>query len=236
MIGMETRELADDQLTALTQLEELLDDLANDREVYDYQVREGVEAVETAQEHAVEMLDSASMSKTGDYTETADEHSLAGGGDLEYSIRGRENAVRHLETEIRAAVNRWSSRYFQAGDASDRRRPPLVTRDRKHPAIREAVAEANQRPSWVNRDAGDMVYVVEDAYYPDDYSHNVDLTGIDVSDRAHAFMHLQGALAKRGFVVNSIRSAATGRLTKLHVVRLRWIDEKRGLEEGDDAW
>jgi len=48
-------------LTALTQLEELLDDLVNDREVYDYQVQEGVEAVETAQDHAVEMLDRVSM-------------------------------------------------------------------------------------------------------------------------------------------------------------------------------
>jgi len=61
---METRELADDQLTVLTQLEELLDDLANDRQVYDYQVREGVEAVETAQEHTVEMLDRASKRET----------------------------------------------------------------------------------------------------------------------------------------------------------------------------
>jgi len=64
MTGTETRELANDQLTALTQLEELLDDLANDREVYDYQVREGVEAVETAQEHTVEMLDRAGMRET----------------------------------------------------------------------------------------------------------------------------------------------------------------------------
>jgi hypothetical protein len=64
MTGTETRELADDQLTALTQLEELLDDLANDREVYDYQVREGVEAVETAQEHTVEMLDRAGVGET----------------------------------------------------------------------------------------------------------------------------------------------------------------------------
>lgn len=61
---LDTLELADGQLTALTQLKELLDDLANDREVYDYQVREGVEAVETAQEHAVEMLDRASMKET----------------------------------------------------------------------------------------------------------------------------------------------------------------------------
>lgn len=57
MTESDTRELANDQLTALTQLEELLDDLAHDREVYDYQVREGVEAVDTAQEHAVEMID-----------------------------------------------------------------------------------------------------------------------------------------------------------------------------------
>lgn len=64
MTETETRELADDQLTALTQLEELLDDLANDREVYDYQVREGVEAVETAQEHTAEMLDRASIRET----------------------------------------------------------------------------------------------------------------------------------------------------------------------------
>ena len=64
MTKMETRELADDQLTVLTQLEELLDDLANDRQVYDYQVREGVEAVETAQEHTVEMLDRASKRET----------------------------------------------------------------------------------------------------------------------------------------------------------------------------
>ena len=79
-----------------------------------------------------------------------------------------------------------------------------------------------------------MVYVVEEAYYPDDYDHFIDLTGIAVGDRAHAFMHIQGTLSERGFVVNSARSDDEGRLTKLHVVRMRWIDEKRGRAEADD--
>jgi hypothetical protein len=162
-------------------------------------------------------------------------HSLAGGGELEYAIRGRENAVRALETDIRAAVNRWSSRYFNALDRSDYQHPPLVTRDREHPAIREAVEAANAKPSWENREAGEMVYVVEDAYYPDDYNHHVDLTDIDVGERSHAFMHIQGELAERGFVINSVRSDEEGRLTKLHVVRLHWIDQRRGREEADDA-
>jgi len=167
-----------------------------------------------------------------DHTERVAEHSLAGGGELEVTIRGRENAVRALDTDIRAAVNRWGSRYFQSLDRSDYRRPPLVTRERLHPQIREAVAEANARPSWENRDAGEMAYVVEEAYYPDDYSHYVDLTDIDAADRSDAVMHVQAELAERGFVINSVRSDDEGRLTKLHVVRLRWIDEKRGRDGG----
>jgi len=175
------------------------------------------------------------MATNDDHTERVGEHSLAGGGELEFAIRGRENAVRALDTDIRAAVNRWGSRYFQALDRSDYRRPPLVSRERPHPQIREAVAEANRRPSWENRDAGEIRYVVEEAYYPDDYSHYADLTEIDAADRSHAFMHAQGKLAERGFVINSVRSDDEGTLTKLHVVRLRWIDEKRGRKEDDDA-
>jgi len=50
-------ELADEQLQDLTKLEELLNDLQNGREVYDYQIREGAEAVEECQEAAVEVLE-----------------------------------------------------------------------------------------------------------------------------------------------------------------------------------
>lgn len=171
---------------------------------------------------------------TPDFDEQITTHSLAGGGELEVAIRGRENAVRTLETAIRAAVNRWGSRYFQALDRSDYQNPPLVTRERKHPAIQEAVDEANARPSWAKNHDGEMAYEVAEAYYPDDYDHFVDLRGIDAADRAQAFMHAQAELAQRGFVINSARSNDAGQLTKLHIVRLRWIDAKRGREGGDD--
>ncbi len=49
-------ELADEQLKNLTVLEELLNDIENGREVYDYQITDSVEAVESAQENASEIL------------------------------------------------------------------------------------------------------------------------------------------------------------------------------------
>jgi protein-tyrosine phosphatase len=49
-------ELADEQLAKLTQLEELLSDLENGREIYRYQVEDGAEAVEELQDNAIEIL------------------------------------------------------------------------------------------------------------------------------------------------------------------------------------
>jgi hypothetical protein len=49
-------ELANDQLGHLTPLEELVDDLANGREVSDYQIEEAVEHVRATQDNANEIL------------------------------------------------------------------------------------------------------------------------------------------------------------------------------------
>lgn len=49
-------ELADDQLRHLTPIEELINDLANGREVYDYQIEESVEHLDEAQGNAAEIL------------------------------------------------------------------------------------------------------------------------------------------------------------------------------------
>jgi len=52
-----TGELADEILAELTPVEELVRDLANDRTVYEYQVEEAIEHIETAQGNASEILD-----------------------------------------------------------------------------------------------------------------------------------------------------------------------------------
>lgn len=49
-------ELADEQLGHLTPIEELINDLVNDREVYDYQIEEAVEHLEQTQDNANEIL------------------------------------------------------------------------------------------------------------------------------------------------------------------------------------
>lgn len=53
---MSIGELANDQLGHLTAIEELVADLANGREVYDYQIEEAVEHVEHTQKNANEIL------------------------------------------------------------------------------------------------------------------------------------------------------------------------------------
>ena len=49
-------QLADDNLRQLTPLEELVRDLANERDVYDEQIRRASECVENAQENSNEIL------------------------------------------------------------------------------------------------------------------------------------------------------------------------------------
>lgn len=169
---------------------------------------------------------------TDDFTEHIGDHGLAGGGGVEYSIRGRENPARTVRTRLREAVREANARYF--GEQPDRpTRPNLVTVDYKYGPIKEAVQAVRRVPSFEKNTEGDIAYVVEEAYYPGEYSHYIEVSGVDPERRGMTFMHVQGALAERELTINSVRTDDEGRLTKLHVQRMSWLDQRR--KGGDDA-
>lgn len=81
------------------------------------------------------------------------------------------------------------------------------------PAIRDAVQHSNRHPSNSARE-GDLKYVVEDGYYPDDKQHFVDLQDVDEDLRGSASIQIMSQLAHRGLVVNSVRWSPP----RLHVI------------------
>lgn len=71
-------------------------------------------------------------------------------------------------------------------------------------AVQDAVAHANRHPSNNARD-GDLAYVVEEPFYPDEYAHFIDLSNVDADLRYSASIQAISELARRGLVVNSVR-------------------------------
>jgi len=169
---------------------------------------------------------------TTDHTEFDVSHTLAGGGELNATIRGRERMVSGLEYDLRKVVKARNARYFGEQPRGPGR--PLVTVDHKYSPIVEAVDAVREVPSFEKNTEGDVSYVIEEAYYPGEYSHYIDVSGIEPERRGMAFMHVQSKLAARELTVNSVRCDDEGRLEKLHVVRLAWIDEKRKESESDE--
>lgn len=103
-------------------------------------------------------------------------------------------------------------------------RESLVTVSRRLPEIAEAVEEAEEQPS--TKGVEGLNYQVEEAYYPDEYSHYVDLSECPVERRGTAFLDCMIRLAQRGFMVNSVRLNEEGVLEKLHVVRATWFMDR----------
>jgi hypothetical protein len=88
---------------------------------------------------------------------------------------------------------------------------PVTVHDGSHlvtepsaPAIADAVEHANRHPSNNARD-GDVRYVVEDGYYPDDKEHFIDLSEVPADLRKSASIDIISHLTKRGLYVNSVR-------------------------------
>ena len=71
-------------------------------------------------------------------------------------------------------------------------------------AIQDAITHANRHPSNTARN-GELEYVVEDGYYPDDKCHYVDLSAVDPELRKSASINATSALAQRGLAVSSVQ-------------------------------
>jgi len=172
-----------------------------------------------------------------DLTTLADSETIAGSGTLEYSIvHRREKTATALKRELQKAVEVVNARYFnQAPD----RRPGAKRADTEYElrAIRAAIDAANDSSTFGENIAGDLTYVIEEGYYPGEWTHYIGLTDIPVSSRARALLAAQSALCRRGYMVNSARSDDDGLLEKLHVVSMRWAYDARSSEvgEGDHA-
>lgn len=88
-------------------------------------------------------------------------------------------------------------------------------------AIDDAVDHANRHPSNNARD-GDLQYVVEEGYYPEEWTHYVDLSAVPEEYRYSASIQATSALAKRGLVVNSVRFDPP----RLHVMGADWLFDR----------
>lgn len=104
------------------------------------------------------------------------------------------------------------------------KREKLVSIPERLSEIAEAVKEAEERPS--TKGVEGLEYRVEEAYYPGDYNHLVDLSECPVERRGTAFLDCMIRLAEREFLVNSVRLDDDGVLEKLHIVRANWVTEK----------
>lgn len=160
--------------------------------------------------------------------ERSNERSVAGGGEVSYTVSHRqEDHADSLASKIETAIEMCNAWYFQSEPRENLGTPMPVTSEYKLRDVTKAVEEANERPSFAKNVEGEMEYIVEEAYYPDEYSHYIDVTGISEEDRSRAFLHAQSALCGNGYAINSIRTDDEGLLTKFHVVSLSWIYDAR---------
>ncbi|RLM83721.1 hypothetical protein D3D02_17105 [Halobellus sp. Atlit-38R] len=85
-------------------------------------------------------------------------------------------------------------------------------------AIRDAVTHANRHPanSAIAESDGVINYVIEDGYYPGEYRHYVDLSGIDPELRRSASTTVISELERRNLAVNSVQFDPP----RLHVMAL----------------
>jgi hypothetical protein len=105
---------------------------------------------------------------------------------------------------------------------------PHVTGRGGVPAIQDAVTHENRHPGNSERE-GDIEYIVEDGYYPDEWSHYVDLSEVPEEHRNSASIGIISELAKRNLVVNSMRFDPP----QLHVIGLDAM--AYGYYGGDDG-
>lgn len=101
-----------------------------------------------------------------------------------------------------------------------------------HPKVQEAVNVVHAD------DAGDLTgiaYRVARAEYPDQWTHEIDLSDVPNEHQHSASVRATEELAKRGFVVKSVQFAAQ----RLHVERVEcvlddWLDRHRGVRATAD--
>lgn len=160
-------------------------------------------------------------------TERSTERSIAGGGEVSYTVWHRQaDHARAVASKIETAIEMMNARYFQS-EPRQRLGTRRTTTEYPLRGISAAVDAANETPSFAKNVDGELEYVVTEGYYPDEYSHHIDVTDIPPGDRSRAFLHAQSKLCQRGYAINSIRTDEDGLLTTFHVVSLRWIYEAR---------
>jgi len=168
------------------------------------------------------------MSTQESRTERSNERSVAGGGEVSYTVSHRqEKHADSLASRIETAIEMCNAWYFQSEPRERLGTRMPVRSEYKISDVTRAVEEANERPSFAKNVEGEMEYIVEEGYYPDEYSHYIDATGIQEEDRSQAFLHAQSALCGNGYAINSIRTDDEGLLTKFHVVSLSWVYDAR---------
>lgn len=156
-----------------------------------------------------------------------EQRTISGGGQVAYSIDGRhERQVRSVASKIETAIEMANARYFNQSPKSELG-PKSANTEYELPAIRKAIEDANEDATFAKHIDGEMEYVVNDGYYPDDYRHYVDVTDIPPEDRPRAFQTAQANLCRHGYAINSLASNDEGQLTKFHVVSLAWIYDSR---------
>lgn len=155
-----------------------------------------------------------------------DTQTLVGNGEVTYRVEhDRERRLQSVVSKIDTAIEMAKAHAFNH-EPGQRYGPKRANTEYKLRSIQAAVDEANAKPTFENVD-GELAYVVEDGYYPEDYQHMIDVTDVAKPDRADALLHAQSALCARGYVVNSLRSDDDGHLTRLHVVALTWVYNAR---------
>lgn len=149
------------------------------------------------------------------------------GGEVSYEIDGlREGHARSLATKMDTAIEMALSRAFNH-EPREKLGPRRADTEWELPAIQDAVDAVNDSGTFGDNFEGDVAYAIEEGYYPEEWTHYVDLTDVETDGLQTAFSTTQSELVRRGYGINSIRTDDEGRVTKLHVISLSWFYDAR---------
>ncbi|ELY68891.1 hypothetical protein [Natrinema versiforme] len=166
------------------------------------------------------------MTQTPDRITESNDQTIVGGGHVAYEIDATERRAQSLSSKLETAIEAFNARQFHHAP-KESVGPKRAHTEYKLRAITDAIAEANERPSFTKHIDGELSYVVTEGYYPDEYTHFVDLTDIPADQRHRALSTVQNTLCRHGYIVNSLRSGDDGTLEKLHIVSLAWVYDAR---------
>lgn len=167
-----------------------------------------------------------SESDTPDRITESNDQTIVGGGRVAYEIEATERRAQSLTSKLETAIEAFNARQFH-DTPSETVGSKRAHTEYKLRAIEDAIAEANDRPTFTKHIDGELSYVVTEGYYPDEYTHFVDLSDIPLDQRHRAFSTAQSALCRHGYLVNSLRGDDDGTLEKLHIVSLAWVYDAR---------